>query len=225
MSKRILIPLMLYLIFLGCKESTLNLKVRFDQIEGLKEGDLVFFEHNHIGKVEGVFYSDDGYYMVDLEIKHDFANAATERCKFFIIAEPHNKKKKAIEMVQTRKGGSPLQDGATVDGSTKSSAFLNLVMRDDFEKGLQDLKKEFDQFSKDLGNVPESKEFKKLEKDLKDLAEDMKRSGKAAREKIDKELLPWLKQEIEKLRERLRKFGREEEVRPIEIQMEEIMRI
>ena len=42
-------------------------------------------------------------------------------------------------------------------------------------------------------------------------------------EKIQKDLLPRLKEEIEKLREQLQKFGREEELKPLETQMEKNM--
>ena len=58
-----------------------------------------------------------------------------------------------------------------------------------------------------------------------DLAEEMKRSGESVREKVEQELLPRLKQEIEKLRERLQKFGREEEVEELETQLERIRQI
>ncbi|MBW2663089.1 MAG: hypothetical protein JRD93_14115 [Deltaproteobacteria bacterium] len=51
----------------------------------------------------------------------------------------------------------------------------------------------------------------------------MKRSSKSVREKIQKELLPRLKEKIEKLREQFRKFGREEELEPLETQMEKII--
>ena len=81
----------------------------------------------------GVSYSVDGHYIVDLAIKKEFANAATEYSKFFIIEDPQNKAKKAIEMINTRRGGSPLRDGATVEGSTKSSAVFSRI-GDDFEK-------------------------------------------------------------------------------------------
>ncbi len=225
MAKTILIPLMLSLFFWwGCNEGDVNIKVRCDQIQGLREGDLVIFERNRIGKVTGVSYSVDGHYMVDLAIKKDFANAATEYSKFFIIGDPQNKGKKAIEMIHSRRGGTPLKDGATVEGSSKSSAAFSR-MGDDVEKGLEDLKEHFEQFFEDLRGVPESQEFKKLEKELERLAEEMKRSGKSAREKIEKELLPRLKEEIEKLRKQLRKFGREKELEPLETQMEKIMEI
>lgn len=216
---------MLPLFFLaGCKEGDLNIKVRCDQIQGLTEGDLVIFEQNRIGKVTGISYLVDGHYMVDLAIKKDFANAVTDYSKFFIIGDPQNKGKKAIEMIHTRRGGTPLKDGATVEGCTKPSAVFSR-MGDDFEKGLEDLKQHFEQFFEDLRGVPESQEFKKLEKELERLAEEMKRSGTSAREKIEKELLPRLKQEIDRLRKQLRKFGREKELEPLETQIEKIMKI
>ena len=224
MLKRILILLMLPLVFLGCGDDALNIKIRYDQIQGLKEGDRVVFEQNHIGKVTGISYRADSYYVADLAIKNHFANAATENSKFFIIADPQNTGRKAIEIIQTRRGGIPLQDGAIVEGSTKFSAIFSKISAD-FEEGLEDLEKQFEQFFEDLRSVPESEEFKKLEKELERLAEEMKRSGKLAREKIQKELLPQLKEAIEKLRERLRKLGREEELEPLEIQIEKIREI
>jgi paraquat-inducible protein B len=224
MHKTILILLVLALAFLGCKEGDFNIKIRCDQIQGLTEGDQVIFEQNRIGKVTGVFYSVDGDYMVDLAIKEDFANAVTEYSEFFIIGDPQNGGKKAIEMIHTRTGGSPLKDGAIIEGSTKSSAVFSR-MEDDLEKGLEDLKEHFERFFEDLRGVPESQEFKKLEKELERLTEEMKRSGKSAQEKIQKELLPRLKQEIEKLRKQLRRFGREKELEPLETQMKKIKEI
>ena len=224
MFKIIQIFLILPLVFLGCKGSGVNIKLRFDQIQGLKEGDPVIFEQNRIGEVTGLFYSADSYYMVDLAIKKDFANVATEYSKFFIIGDLQNREKKAIEIIQTRKGGTPLENGVTVEGSTRSSAALNRV-GNEFEKGLDGLKEHFEHFFEYSKTVPESQEFKKLEKGLERLAEEMKRSVKSAREKIKNKLLPRLQQEIEKLREELKKFGREKELEPLETQMENIKKI
>ena len=224
MVRKILIPLMVSLVFLGCKERGLRIEARYDQIQGLEKGDRVIFQQNHIGQVTGVCYSEHGYYMVDLAIERRFAKAVTEHAEFFIIGDPQNVGQKAIEMIQTRRGGSPLQDGATVEGSIRSSAVFG-QMREDFEKGLEDFKEQFQQFFEDLKRVPENEEVKKLEKELERLAETMKRSSKSVQEKIQKELLPRLKEEIGKLRERLRKFGREEELEPLDTQMEKIMEI
>jgi len=60
MGKKILMLLLVSLVFLGCKETGLNLKIRYDQIQGLNEGERVIFEQNHVGKVAGIFYSEEG---------------------------------------------------------------------------------------------------------------------------------------------------------------------
>lgn len=224
MIKKILILWMLSLLCLGCRDGALDLKIRYDQIHGLKQGDRVIFEQNHIGRVTDVSYSADGYYRVDVAINKDFADAATEYSLFFITTDPKNKGKKAVEMIHSRKGGSPLPDGAVVYGSTRFSAFFDQI-REDLEKGLENLKKDFEQWLEELRSIPESEEFKKLEEELDRLAEEMKRSGKEAQEKIRKELLPKLREELEKLREKLRELGREEELEPLETRMEKIREI
>ena len=219
MVKKMLTLLLVAFVFLGCKETGLNLKVRYDQIQGLKEGDRVVFEQNHIGQVVRIFYSEQGYYLVDVVISKNFANAATDDAKFLIIKDPENEGKKAIEIIQSARGGTLLTDGATVIGTTKESPRYDPLWVD-FGKTLDDLKKQLENFTDDLSRIPESEEFKKLEKELGHLFEEMKKSGDATREKIEKEILPRIKQEIEKLKERLRKLGREEEVKPLEVQME-----
>ena len=224
MVRKILILLLLTLVFVGCKESGLNLKIRYDQIQGLKEGDRVIFEQTHIGRVASVFYSEDGYYVVEVAIKKDFANAATEHSRFLITPDPLNENEKAIEIIQTPRGGTPLTDGATVIGTERSSERVKQPW-DNFGKTLDDLKKQFEEFAEDLRKIPESEEFKKLQKELERLLEQMKKSGDAAREKIQKELLPRLKREMEELREKLEKLGREKEVEPLEVQMEKLRKI
>jgi paraquat-inducible protein B len=216
MVKKILMLLMVALVFLGCKDTGLNLKVRYDQIQGLNEGDRVIFEQNHVGQVAGIFFSEEGVYLVDVVIRKDFENAATEHSKFLITWDPEKEGKKAIEITQSPRGGTLLTDGATVIGTTRASPRSDQLWGD-FGKTLDDLKKQLEEFADDLRKIPESEEFKKLEKELEHLLEEMKKSGNAAREKIEKEILPRIKQEMEELKERLRRLGREEEVNPLEV--------
>ena len=224
MVKKISMLLLVALVFLGCKETGFNLKVRYDHIQGLNEGDRVIFEQNHIGQVAGIFYSQEGYYLVDVVIRKDFASAATNNSKFFITRDPEKEGKKAVEIVQSPRGGTLLTDGATVIGTAKASSRSNQLWGD-FGKTLDDLKKQLEEFADDLRKIPESEEFKKLEKELERLLEEMKKSGDKAREKIEKEVLPRIKREMEKLKERLRRLGGEEEVKPLEVQMEKLRKM
>jgi paraquat-inducible protein B len=221
MLRSVLILAILSLISWGCDEDRLNFKIKYNQIQGLEEGERVIFEKNHIGKVAHIFYTKDGYYLVHVAIRKAFANAATEEARFFITQDPKNKGKKVIEIIQARKGGLPLINGATVEGSGAASAVFS-QMEQSLEKRVEDIGKALDNLFEELQGVPESQEFKKLERELQRLAEEMERSGESMREKIEQEWLPSLKQEMEKLRERLQKLGREQEVKDLEIQLEKI---
>lgn len=213
--------LLLPLIFAGCTPDSLNLKIRFDQVHGLLKGDRVLFEHNPVGMVTNVTYTDGGDYEVAVVIQKDFAGIATEYSRFYIIDDPNSERHKGIEITQARTGGKPLKNLATIEGSTKASVFLEKMVGG-FEKGFEEIEKGFERFVKELSRVPESEAYKNLEGQLKELSEEMKRSGNEAREKIEKQWLPQIEKELKKLKERLRKMGREQELKPLETEFKKI---
>ncbi len=55
------------------------------------------------------------------------------------------------------------------------------------------------------------KEYERLQEELKHLMEELKRLEKEAKEKIQKEILPRIQREIDKLREWLREFHLEDD--------------
>ena len=224
MSRKSVVPFMLLFFFLGCRESSLNIKITYDQIHGLQKGDRVIFEKNPIGKVDSISYSTEGHYLVDLTIEPGFANIAKENSRFIITKDSHDSSQKVVKIIQAKNGGTPLKNGTIVKGSDMHSAFFQ-QMGKDLEEGLGDLKNHFEQFIEDLKKIPESDEVKKLEKELESLAEEMKRSGESVRKKIEKDIVPKLRQEIEELRKRLHKLGRDDEIERLDHQMEKIREI
>ena len=224
MLKRILILSVLALIFSGCTGKDLNIKIKYDKIHGLQEGARVFFEENHIGDVMSVSYGEDGLYLLEVAIKRDFFSAATDKSGFIIIADPQVKDKKAVEIISSGEGGRTLQNGATVNGTSRSSLLLGKV-RQKFDRMLHGLKGQFERFTDKLGKIPDREEFKRLEREIQGLAEELKKAEKEVRDKINKEILPRLREELNNLRERLRELGREKEVEPLEAHIEKIRRI
>ena len=216
MLKNFIFLLMLPAFFWGCQEKELELTIRYQQIDGLSQGAPVIFERNSIGRVQGISRSPDDLYMVDIAIKKNFASAVTEHSRFFIITDPQDIIKKAIELTLIKEGGAPLKEGAILDGSTRPSAFFE-QLQNDFEKGIKELKNQIDKFSSDLDSVPDSEEFKSLQKELKSLSEEIRKAGEAAREKIEKEILPRLREEIKRLREILRKLREKEKAETLKI--------
>lgn len=209
------------LLLFACKETGLNLKIRFDDIQGLQADNRVLFESNHIGQVTQVFYDKQGYYLVDLTIKEDFANAATEYSQFYIIEDSQTKGRKAIEIMLLRKGGTPLADGTVIEGSTRSAAVYQKMLQD-FNKQAGEIGRQLEKFFEDLKKLPESDEVKQLQRDLEELGRAMEEAGKATREKIENEVVPMMKEELERLKKRLENFGREKEIEPLEEQLEKL---
>jgi len=224
MFKKIVILMIVSIIGLGCEAENLNLFIRFDHIDGLKSNDSVIFETNRIGKVDGVTYTKKGDYLVELMIHKAYMNAVTEHVRFFIVSDPQYNGRSVVEMIQILKGGKPLQNNTVLEGSNKSSAIIERLEKD-LEKGMESFRKELNEFAEELKKIPDSEAFKKLEDELADIYEKMKQSGKEVREMIQKEILPRLEQELENLRKRLHEKGREDELKPLEIKMEEIRKI
>ena len=195
---------------LGFADTNVSLTVKFDQIYGLKNGDQVIFELNHIGDVENVNYGRDGIYSVTVKIRNNFANAVTEHSKFFIIDDPLKEGHKAIEVTLEQTGGIRLEDGAVVDGSSSRSAVLK-KLEIDIEKGLAYLKKEFGKFQEQVDKVPESEEYQELKKKLTNLVEQLKLATKETNKKIQKELIPKIIRELDKIENMLRKYGEEKQ--------------
>jgi paraquat-inducible protein B len=217
-------PFWIVFFIIACKSGGLSLNIQYDQINGLKKGDAVFYKENRIGDVERVAYTDGGVFNVQLAIQKEFEKLATEHTRFFIIKDHNDPENMAIELILSQKGGQPLKDGATLVGSTRPSVPFTQVWGD-LEKGLENVKTHFDRLLDDMRSIPESEEFKKLENELKRLLAELQRSSHSVREKMKKEILPRLKEEMENLREKLEKFGRQEEMKPLENEMEEIQKI
>lgn len=217
MFRKTLVFIFSLFVFAACQDKGLNLQINFAHVSGLKEGDGVIFEQNQIGRVVGVQYEQSGSFTVDVEIKTAFAKAVTEHARFFIVVDPEDKARKAIEMSLVTTGGTPLEDGSVVQGSSRFSALFDRTWKA-FENGLGDLETQFKEFSEQLRNIPETEAYRDLKKDLERLYEELKRAGESTHEKIEKELLPRLKRELEALRERLFDLKKDQEPEePLEV--------
>jgi flagellin-specific chaperone FliS len=224
MLKKLLILMIVSIIGLGCEAENLNLTIKFDHIDGLKANDGVIFEENQIGRVDNVTYTKEGNYLVDVMIYKTYMNAATEHARFFIVSDPKNSEQRVVEMIQILKGGKPLQNNSVLEGSSRSSAIIERLGKD-LTKGMESFRKEFNEFSEELKKIPDSEAYKKLEDELNNLYDQMKQSGKEVNETIQKEILPRLEEELENLKKRFHEKGQGDELKPLEIKMEEIKNI
>jgi hypothetical protein len=208
----------------GCYEKESTFKIRFQEINGLKAEDPVIFEQNQVGKVIGITYTKEGVYLVDVVIAQEFTQAATDKSRFFIATDPQDATGKVVEVVNLSKGGEPLEKGVTVEGSSRATALLDQFLggvKDTFN----DLEGTLEEMTEPLRKIPDSAEVRRLRKELRDLMESLKQEGALTRKKFEEEILPELQKKMEQLRERLKKFGREKEMDPLEEEMKNLKKI
>ncbi len=224
MMRKILFIGAVVLLANACRSDTIQINARFDHLAGLASGDRVLFERNPAGKVESVHYTQDGVYDVRLKVDKGFANALTQYSEFHLIDDRQRAGHKAIEIRLARQGGTPLPDGASVTGIGPPPD-LGAGFQKDLEAGFEFFKKQVQRFRRDLQGLPESKEYQRLKKSLADLADEIVRSERKARQKIKEKWLPKIEQELDELRRRLHELGREEELQPLQRQVERIRKI
>jgi len=211
-------------VLFACQANAIKIHIRFNDVQGLVEGDRVLADAQQIGKVTKVTYTSKGDFIVDVVVAGRFKEKLTENARFYIIADPDASERKAVEIVQADNPGNLLADGAVVQGSTMVEDMVNDLVTG-MQKGLDELEDQLQEFLGALKEVPKKEEIQRLRKELEELAERMKKAGKAAKEKLEKEVLPKLEEEIERLKEKLRKLGREKEVEPLETELNELKKI
>ena len=126
-----------------------------------------------------------------------------------------------ILMVTLIVGLTTGQNDVAAGDAMTDSIFFNQAGEDFFE-GIEKLKNRLEQFLDIMGDIPDSEEFKALEKELERLAEEINRSGHSVKEQIQNDVLPQLEKTLEKLRDRLRRLDREEEMKPRKIQFKSL---
>lgn len=208
----------------GNQPDMLRIHVAFDGVDRLQEGDDVVLDAQPVGYVEKLAYVQDGFFRVTLSIDKTFAPQLSENSRFIISDHTGETGKKTVRIVQTRSGGRPLASGSTVKGSDKYAVMLEKI-RGDIQDSVDFLKREMDAFAEEIRRLSEDEKIKALEMEMKRIARAMKEASRETREKIEKEIVPLMKKEMEALRERLRENGREEEMAPLDQEMQRILRI
>jgi archaellum component FlaC len=220
-TKRNLHILILALFLSACVSGTLDFKVRYQDASGLRKDDRVLFEDRHIGDVKDVKYTSQGDFLVDISIRREFANEATEYSRFYISLDPKRRDRQAVHMVRIDNGGAPIQEDSIVAGTTKYAVSydqFSAKLRDNLEK----FELELNGFVESLTRLPESEQIKRLEQELERLLAELQYFGEGVKHKLKSEILPRIKEEIEELRRRLKELGREDDLKYVDRKMEQL---
>jgi len=209
------------LIMIGCIETTHNFKVRFNDIQGLRKNDQVYFDKTAIGKVTDIEYTDTGNYLVSVAVEDQFSSVPKDTSTFYIDSNPDRESEKALRIIQFKDGGSKIEKKAIVEGQSKYAAIYGQIANT-FIKNIYVMESEIDEVFKGLQSLSESEQIKQIERQLDKILVELDHMSVKMRYKFRTEILPNIYEQIEKLRRRLEVIGKEEKLKYVDQKMETI---
>lgn len=198
----------------GCRESSLELAVRYDTLGGLKAKAPVYFEGIEIGRVESVVSTEQGDYLVEITIEPEHKAKATNNSKFFILDDPGGSAGQALVVEQDPPGGTILKNGSIVQGEARRGMLDTLVTNlkknaiaasGRLDQALQGLKESFAEGSRDLNE--------RFEKALDDIDQYFKGSDGSPDSSVSGEELEKLQQALDDFIEEFRRSSEEMQAR------------
>ena len=214
----LIFPVLAAIVLAGCIDNTLDFTIRFDHIQNLHEGAPVLHDETQIGRVQEIAY-DSGAYRVSVAIEDRFADAATDASRFYIDSGAEPGGEKVVRVIQTAKNGNRIADGAVVEGRTKYAALYG-QLANRFQENLAVIESQLNAFFQELKTFSDSEQIQELEKKLNEIIADLGDMSAEMKRKLETEILPFIKRQIEELRRRLEKTGEEEKLKYVDQKIE-----
>jgi hypothetical protein len=209
------------LVIIGCIETTHNFKVQFNDIQGLRKNDQVYFDKTAIGKVTDIEYTDTGNYVVSVAVEDQFSSLPKDTSTFYIDSNPDSESEKALRIIQLKGGGSKIEKKSIVEGQSIYAAIYGQIANT-FRKNIYVMESEIDEVFKGLQSLSESEQIKQIERQLDKILIELDHMSVEMRHKFKTEILPNIYDQIEKLRRRLEEIGKEESLKYVDQKMETI---
>ena len=209
------------LVLIGCAGATHNFMIRFNDIEGLRKNDQVFFDQTPIGVVTDFEYTDIGNYLVKVAVDNQYSSLPRDSSTFYIDSNPENESKMAIRIIQIEDDGNIIEKDAIVDGQSKYVAIYGQIANK-FRKNVRVMESEINEFFKGLQNLSEDEQIKQLERQLDKILGEIENLSVQMKHKLETEILPRIKEQIEELRRHLEKIGKEEKLKYVDQKIERI---
>jgi ABC-type transporter Mla subunit MlaD len=209
------------LVLFGCIGTSHNFMIRFNDIEGLRKNDQVFFDQTPIGVVKDVEYTDTGDYLVKVAVEDQYSSLPKDSSTFYIDSDPENESHKAIKIIQIEDYGNMIEKNAIVEGQTKYAAIYGQIANR-FRNNVRVMESEINEFFKELQNLTDDEQIKQLERQLDKILSGIENLSVQMKHKLETEILPRIREQIEELRRRLEEIGKEEKLKYIDQKIETI---
>jgi len=214
-------PILLVAILLGCSAFDHQFRIRFETIDGLVKADPVFFEDTAIGRVNDIEYTDAGHFLVEVSIEDRFSSWPTRSSTFTIGANPNTEGRMAVRIIPGADGGEKITKNAVVKGESRHIALYKKITGDLFGS-VHEFGSGIEAFLQTLQDYPTDEQIEALERELDRILSEIENMGARMKQKLELDVLPRLREKLDRLRRSLEPAGEEEKLQRVEEKLKAI---
>ena len=205
----------------ACGQNNLIFQVEYDDVHGLKKGASLVYGDTTIGKVEDIKYTDDGLFMVAVNLQEQSRALATNTALFY-ISDGQGTNNKVLELVESgEQENVPIIEGQIVKGTSKVSG-MTQKLQNQLGDALQLFSNDMRDSWLDWKEQTLDQQMSYLEEELDHILLALENFSESTRRELETTVIPELNEQIELLKRKLEEFGRENELDNIEKKMDEI---
>ena len=209
-------------LLLSCSND-LGVTVLYDPPAGLKPDDPVRWQEQQIGSVSSVSVTKQGRVAVAVTIQPAFRDKVTDQCRFVLRQKGLQAGRQDIELTCLAAGGTPLSNGAEVEGLTTWGLLLEQG-RQGLRAWSERMKNDLERWQQALKQLPLEAWARELEQRMTYWAHELEQAGEETERFFKQDVLPALEEALAQLKRQVPDQERDK-VEKLERQLDELKRI
>jgi hypothetical protein len=210
------------LLLVSCSNE-LGVTVLYDSPAGLQPDDPVHWQEQQIGTVSAVSVNKQGRIAVAVKIQPAFRDKVTDQCRFVLRQKGLQGGRHDIDLTCLAEGGTPLSNGAEVEGLTTWGLLLEQG-RQGLRAWSERMKNDLERWQQALKQLPLEAWAGELEQRMTYWTRELKQAGEETQRFFKQEVLPTLEEALKNFRQRLPSQERNK-AEKLERQLEALKRI
>ena len=210
------------LLLVSCSNE-LGITILYDPPASLKPGDPVHWQDQQIGTVSTVSVNKQGRVAVAVKIQAAFRANVTDQCRFVLMKKSIQPEQYAINVTCLAAGGTPLPNGAEVEGLTTWGLLLEQG-RQGLQAWSKQLQTDLERWQQTLKQLPFEAWAQELEQRMTYWEHELDQAGAETKRFFKQEVLPALEAAINDLKRQLPPRERDK-TQKLERQLEELKQI
>lgn len=217
----------LFLLFVftvtGCSSDQLSFVIRYTDINGLSENDFIIHKEAVIGTVGEIQKIGPNKYDVQVLIDQNIIPVITQSADFVITEHPMETGEHVINLLSQNLDDVPVEPGQVLMGATQIEGMVNTLKRS-LNEQWQLMSEKVDDVINQIDGSTIEQEIAPIESELDRLVDDINVLSTKAKRKLKEDILPNIKEKIERIKSEIEAIGDDQPIERIEEKLEHLER-